>query len=73
MNDFLKILFLGIAILALMSLVETRMAELDRRTTALEGDLRKLKCVTMDYLLKNRPTPAIHSYAKDLPICGEKR
>lgn len=68
MNDFLKWIALCFAVLSMLFLV----SQLNDRVTEVEAQVYDV-CVSMQYLLKNRPTPKIHSYAKPLPICGEKR
>ena len=74
MNDFLKILFLGIAVM----LLAYGAGQLDLRLTVLEEAVynRPLgNCVEMQDLLKNRqhpPAHGVHSYAKPVPVCGEQ-
>lgn len=63
-------------------LLELQILALDDRLLAVENppkgtvtlvvpkDLRKLSCVPMQYLLSNRRISKIHSYSKDLKICG---
>jgi hypothetical protein len=68
MFDFYKYFFV---LVVLVCLLITSMS-LDRSVTALEDQVYEV-CVTTQWLLKNRPTPAIHSYNRDLPVCQHRR
>jgi hypothetical protein len=67
-NDFLKWIAICFALFSMIVLI----GQQGDRITVVETQVYDV-CVSMQHLLKNRPTPKIHSYAKDLPICGEKR
>lgn len=36
-----------------------------------DTDLRKVECVPMQYLVRNKPIPKIHSYSKPLTVCED--
>jgi hypothetical protein len=66
MNDFLKILFLGIAVILVVNMV----AQLQMRVTTLEeGASCPAGCRPMQEMLRNRPISKIHSFAKPFDVC----
>lgn len=74
MNDLLKWLFLCAAILAMLYAVgghEQRLIELENRPVYVPS-AKPSNCRPMQSLLKNRPIPPIHSYAKPHQVCEEK-
>jgi hypothetical protein len=68
MRDFLKWVLLCASVMVVAGVSINH----ESRLKAVEQAV-PLPCRTVQSLLKNRPIPAIHSYAKPIPVCEEQK